>query len=155
VANLLTWIPFYEELANALLAWKTRQVELIALLERLPADGHPVVPLEDQGADGSRFLLREIDPFTVFALFNRGLTNDNRRRLASALGRELGVDASPPKDFAGIPTVDNRHTWFFAYAKDRTAEDIPCLRKGARPASSIRQQLLDLVAKPPPLGAKR
>lgn len=125
--DLLTWIPFYEELANVLLPWQTRQTELIALLERLRADGHSVAPLEDQGADGSRFLLREIDPFTVFALFNRGLSNDNRRRLASALGQELGVGTSPPKDFAGIPTVDNRHTWFFAYAKDRKAEDIPSL----------------------------
>jgi 5-methylcytosine-specific restriction protein B len=124
----LTWIPFYEELANALLSWQSRQAELVALLERLRADGHEVAPLEDQEADGSRFLLREIDPFTVFATFNRGLSDDNRRRLASALGQELGIGTSPPKDFAGIPTVDNRHTWFFAYAKDRTAEDIPSLR---------------------------
>src|ERR1700736_1571207 len=125
--DLLTWIPFYEELANVLLPWQSRQAELIALLERLRADGHSVAPLEDQEADASRFLLREIDPFTVFALFNRGLSDDNRRRLASALGQELGVGASPPKDFAGIPTVDNRRTWFFGYAKDRTAEDIPSL----------------------------
>jgi 5-methylcytosine-specific restriction enzyme B len=125
--DLLTWIPFYEELANVLLSWQSRQTELIALLKRLRADGHKVAPIEDQKADGSRFLLREIDPFTVFATFNRGLSGDNRRRLASPLGQELGIGASPPKDFAGIPTVDNRHTWFFAYAKDRTAEDIPSL----------------------------
>jgi 5-methylcytosine-specific restriction protein B len=123
----LTWIPFYEELANALLPWKSRQPELVALLERLRADSHSVAPLEDKEANGSRFLLREIDPFTVFALFNRGISDENRLRLASAIGQELGVGASPPKDFADIPTVDNRRTWFFGYAKDRTAEDIPSL----------------------------
>jgi 5-methylcytosine-specific restriction enzyme B len=127
VPDLLTWIPFYEELANVLLPWQSRQAELIALLERLRADGHKVAPLVDQEADGSRFLLREIDPFTVFALFNRGMSDDNRRRLASALGQGLGVGASPLKDFAGIPTVHAQRTWFFGYAKDRTAEDIPSL----------------------------
>lgn len=122
-----TWIPFYEELANVLLTWQRRQTELVALLEQLRSEGHSVANLEDQEADGSRFLLREIDPFTVLALFNRGLKDENRRQLASALGNVFRVAASPPKDFAGIPTVDNRRTWFFGYKKDRTANDVPSL----------------------------
>jgi 5-methylcytosine-specific restriction protein B len=118
-AGPIDWIPFYEELANALLPWKSRQPELVALLERLRADSHSVAPLEDKEANGSRFLLREIDPFTVFALFNRGISDENRLRLASAIGQELGVGASPPKDFAGIPTVDNRRTVWLCEGPDR------------------------------------
>jgi hypothetical protein len=101
--DLLTWIPFYQELANVLLSWQSRQTELIALLERLRADGHKVAPIEDQKADGSRFLLREIDPFTVFATFNRGLSGDNRRRLASPLGPELGCRCIATEGFRGYP----------------------------------------------------
>jgi 5-methylcytosine-specific restriction protein B len=82
--NLFSWVPFYEELADRLLLWQERQAELLNLIAQLRTAGHFLPELEDQGADGSHFPLREIDPFTIFALFNRGLKDDNRRRLATA-----------------------------------------------------------------------
>jgi len=72
---MFTWIAFYEDLANKLLAYRGRETELIAFLEGLRRDGMPIVSLDDQDASGNRSLLTTIDPFTVFGIFNRGITS--------------------------------------------------------------------------------
>lgn len=127
MSTLFSWIPFYTELADQLLPWRDRQLDLIELLTRLRNAGHPVPELKDVDKGGSRIALAEIDPFTVFALFNRGMTDAHRRDLAGALGAELGVTAPAPNDFAGIPVVHNQKTWFFQYVKDRSPGDVPAL----------------------------
>jgi len=81
-----TWIPLYSEIARKVLEFETRQDELIALLgrfaaqglqagalaqsSRFAAHGLQVGALDDLDAEGRRFLLTEIDPFTFFATFN-------------------------------------------------------------------------------------
>src|ERR671925_195788 len=74
--NQFTWIPIYEELAKELARWENRQTELIAFLEDLRSQGYVVTPLQDKDADGARFVLREIDPFTFFGVFNRRIGYD-------------------------------------------------------------------------------
>ena len=69
--NQFTWIPIYQELAAELAKWENRQEELISFLEDLRAQGYVITLLQDKDADGARFLLREIDPFTFFGAFNR------------------------------------------------------------------------------------
>jgi len=32
-----------------------------------------------------------------------------------------------PEDFNGIPVLDNRNSWFFSYAEDRSPKDVPAL----------------------------
>ena len=83
MSTLFSWIPFYTELADRLLPWRDRQSDLIELLTKLRNAGHPVPELKDVDKGGSRIALAEIDPFTVFALFNRGMTDAHRRELAS------------------------------------------------------------------------
>jgi 5-methylcytosine-specific restriction protein B len=125
--SLFSWVPFYEELADRLLAWRNRQGELIALLNRLRDEGHAVMQLTDIDPSGAKVPLTEIDPFTFFAMFNRGITDANRVALVAALGAALEVRAAPPTVFAGIPVVNNQRTWFFRWARDRDPEDIPTL----------------------------
>ena len=60
------WIAFYEELADKLVAFRTKQQELMQFLESLRADGLTITPLGDKDETGHRFLLTEIDPFTCF-----------------------------------------------------------------------------------------
>lgn len=81
-----SWIPFYEEAAQRLVAWEGRQSELIALLEDLRGRGLKVTPLEDQDEAGSRFTLREIDPFTFIGTFNRAVRRDQRLEIAREIG---------------------------------------------------------------------
>ena len=91
--GLFTWIPFYEELADRLVPWRTQQTGLIQMLGKLRAQSNPVQELKDIGADGKEIPLAEIDPFTIFALFNRGMTDENRHKLAAAVGQEMKARA--------------------------------------------------------------
>ena len=73
--------------------------------------------------------LDDIDPFTVMGLFNRGITDDNRKAIAKeladflgvdeAIAKELadflGVDESVPNSFEGIPILNNQKSWFFGF----------------------------------------
>jgi 5-methylcytosine-specific restriction protein B len=124
--TLFSWIPFYGELARKLLAFKSSegQTELIEWLEGLRAEGLTITPLEDRAADGQHFRLKEIDPFTFFGVFNRGTTEDNRRRILEHVKQRFGLEASVPSDFAGVPVLLNMKSWFVAFQAERGADDI-------------------------------
>jgi len=120
-----SWIPFYTELATRLADFRNDRAPLIAKLQGLAA-AEPLLGYltRDQYPDGSTGPLTDLDPFTVLGTFNRGITDENRRRLASAIGEQLGVAAELPTDFDGIPLINNQKAWFFRYEKDRGPDDI-------------------------------
>jgi len=118
------WIPFYEELADKLVAFRAEQQELVQFLEKLRADGLKITPLGDKDETGRRFPLAEIDPFTFFGSFNRGVVKETRIRILQAAKVKFKVVAPAPTDFAGIPILNNQKSWFFAYQADRKPGDI-------------------------------
>ena len=122
-----SWIPIYRELSKKLMTYERRQGELIAFLEKLRAEGLPITPLKDRTKSGSRSLLKEIDLFTFFGVFNRGITDENRRAILDKCRTEFGLAEKLPDDFNGIPVLDNRNSWFFSYAEDRSPKDVPAL----------------------------
>lgn len=120
-----SWIPFYEEFATQLLTYRTKRDELCELLVDA-AEDEPLLNYvsHDQYAAGTFEPMRDIDPFSVFGAFNRGVTLENRREIAANLGGRLGVKAETPTDFDGIPTVNNQNSWFMRYAYKRGADDL-------------------------------
>lgn len=122
--NQFTWIPFYQELAKELVNWENRQDELIAFLETLRTDGHVITPLNDKDKNGLRFLLKEIDPFTFFGVFNRQIRFDQRINILSRVKHFFNLKNDVPQDFNGIPIVNNQRSWFFAYKSSRKKDDI-------------------------------
>ena len=108
------WVPFYEELADKLAAYRTRQKDLVSFLEELRAQGCKVTPLEDKDAEGHRFLLTEMDPFTFFGTFNRAITNEARIQILHAVKTRFSVSASLPSGFTGIPVLSPLKSWFFS-----------------------------------------
>lgn len=121
-----SWTPLYEDLATRLVAWEDRQPELLAFLRKLKEEGLPVVKLDDKGPAGE-VPLAAIDPFTFFACFNRNVTQDNRLAVLARVRELLGSTAPMPTDFDGVPLADNQQSWFFPWAKERPADDIPAL----------------------------
>lgn len=119
-----TWIPCFEEIAQKLVAFRHRQQELIELLESLRAKGLTITPLGDKDAAGNPFLMKEIDPFTFFGVFNRGLTRDKRVLIIEELIKFFDVKAAVPKDFDGIPILNNQNSWFISYAAKRGPTDV-------------------------------
>ena len=71
--------------------------------------------------------LKDICPFTTIGIFNRGLTDANRKTIARALAGMLGVSEPVPESFEGIPLLNNQRTWFFSYSYKRQPDDIDSL----------------------------
>ena len=114
----------YQELANELAGWEDRQEELVAFLEELRALGYVVTPLHDKDGDGARFLLKEIDPFTFFGVFNRRTTFEQRLAILSQIKTFFNLHSDLPEDFDGIPLLNNKKSWFFSGQPSRRLGDV-------------------------------
>ncbi|RPI93295.1 MAG: hypothetical protein EHM40_10250, partial [Chloroflexi bacterium] len=122
--NQFTWVPIYQELAGELANWENRQEQLISFLEELRAQGYVITPLQDKDAEGARLLLREIDPFTFFGVFNRRIGYDQRLAILSQIKGHFGLQSDLPEDFNGVPVLNNMRSWFFPNQTSREADDI-------------------------------
>ena len=69
-------------------------------------------------------MLEDIDPFTVFGLFNRGIKHENRINSAKLFKNILDIKADIPKDFEGIPVLNNQKSHFFGFRSHRGKNDI-------------------------------
>ena len=122
--NQFTWIPIYQELAHKLAGWENRQAELISFLEELRTQGFVITPLHDKDADGARFLLKEIDPFTFFGVFNRRIGYDQRTLILSQMKQFFNLQSELPDDFNGVPVLNNMKSWFFPNQISRGISDV-------------------------------
>lgn len=122
--NQFTWIPIYQELAHKLAGWENRQPELISFLEELRTQGYVITPLHDKDGDGARFLLKEIDPFTFFGVFNRRIGYDQRTLILSQMKQFFELQSELPEDFNGVPVLNNMKSWFFPNQIARGISDV-------------------------------
>ncbi len=114
-----TWVEFYSEFATKLLAYKDNRTELIAKIRRVYDKAGIKMPALERGD------VVDIDPFTIFALFNRGITDTNRIAILKGTASEFGVFADVPNSFDGVPIVNNVDTCFYLFLEDgRGEEDI-------------------------------
>ena len=123
-AQSFTWIPFYQELAKKLAGWEKRQGELISFLETLRTEGYVITPLNDKDTNGARFLLKEIDPFTFFGVFNRGIRYDQRLAILVRMKQHFELQSEVPEDFNGVPVLNNLKSWFFINQISRDTNDV-------------------------------
>ena len=113
------WETFYSEFADKLLAYKNNRSELLKLLDKAYKDVGQKFPFMESGEP-----IEDICPFTVFGAFNKEITNANRVALMQSIGKRLGVQASVPSNFDGIPVLNNLRAWFFGFSVDRKPDDI-------------------------------
>lgn len=116
-----TWIPYYKEFAQRLTRFQKDRKRLLNLIYD-NRDELLAKYLHDQGGEGD--LLEDIDPFTVFGLFNRGIKHENRINSAKLFKNILDIKADIPKDFEGIPVLNNQKSHFFGFRSHRGKNDI-------------------------------
>lgn len=113
------WINFYSAFADKLLSFENDRKSLIEKLvkvyERL---GTKFPKLEKDDS------VKDIDPFTVFGMFNKGITETNRISIIKLFAEEFQIDASTviPKSFIGTPVLNNLKSVFFGW--ERSNSDI-------------------------------
>lgn len=123
-----TWIPFYKELAQIIAKYGYEiKNELLNFVHSLSAYNLPIPELNDVDHNNNLFQLSEIDPFTFYSFFNRQITDENRIKICEIIKKNFKISAMVPSDFTGIPVMDNRNTWFFAYEAKRNPDDIQLL----------------------------
>lgn len=116
-----TWIPYYKEFAQRLTQFQKDRKRLLNLIYN-NRDELLAKYLHDQGGEGD--LLEDIDPFTVFGLFNRGIKHENRINSAKLFKNILDIKADIPKDFEGIPVLNNQKSHFFGFRSHQGKNDI-------------------------------
>ena len=112
-----TWIPFYTELAEALLQFKEDRKPLVDwIYSVLCKVGSKSLVSYLKQKDGTRIV--DIDPFSVFAIFNRSLKADNRIEILRKFKEKMSIQAEVPSDFNGIPTIFAMKAFFFSWEED-------------------------------------
>ena len=113
------WIQFYMELADKLLGFKNNRSVLIEKIKEV----HSVCGMKLPTLDKNNNII-DIDPFTIFAIFNKGIKNSNRILLLEGFKKVFNISAAVPEDFDGIPVVNNMKATFYYFEGDRKEKDI-------------------------------
>lgn len=144
-----TWIPFYNELAQVLLSYKDKRKELVkwiyTVLGNIKGVGGKSLIDYLHEEDGSH--ISDIDPFSVFAIFNRA--TNSRCIFLEAFKKKFNVSEPVPTDFNGIPVVDARRSFFFSWKADNQEriENIWVLFEKALNKEDFSKEFNYLIAK--------
>ncbi len=112
MADKFTWLKFYIELANKLLLFKNNRTLLVEKLR----EAHKVANKELPKIESDNNNVPDMDPFTVFALFNRGSQSvETRIELCKAYKEVFELEESVPSDFYGVPIYNYNQYCFYRY----------------------------------------
>lgn len=95
------WTSFYSELADKIAIYRRNRPELIGIVQKV----HELAGMRVPKLDAREPV--DIDPFTVFGLFNKGIEDESRTQIAAGFASVLHVHAKAPAEFAGIPVLNN------------------------------------------------
>ncbi len=115
----LTWVAFYMEFAEKLLPYAKDRQSLIEKIKAVYAAIGMRLPTLEKGDH-----IIDIDPFTVFGLFNKGITNANRIVILREIAKAFSIHAPVPESFDGIPMINNQRATFYFFIDDRQDDDI-------------------------------
>ena len=121
--NQFDWIPFYEEFADKLLAYKDNRQELIEKIKHVYEVTGIKLPRLERIENGDNEIV-DIDPFTTFGLFNKGITDANRVKICTAIKDLFEVSSPVPTYFDGIPVLNNQMATFYWFGNGRGEHDI-------------------------------
>ena len=115
-----TWAIFYKALAHKLLEYQNCRDQLIEKIQELYINTQINMPKLEINNE-----MIDMDPFTVFGLFNKSsMTKKNRIKIIEEMAKLFDVKADIPQNFDGIPTVMNLRATFYNFKNDREAQDI-------------------------------
>lgn len=109
----LIWVEFYTELATKLLTYADDRKVLIERIRQIYASIHMKLPKLDNGET-----LADIDPFTVFGLFNKGISDSNRIAILNGFAKAFEISAKMPEHFDGVPVLNPMNATFVWLSND-------------------------------------
>lgn len=113
------WVDFYKEFASKLLDYKDNRNELVEKVKAIYSmTGMNMPTLERENN------LIDIDPFTVFGLFNKKLRDDNRIKILTAIADLFNIKTPVPTSFDSLPVLNPQNATFYYFIDERGENDI-------------------------------
>lgn len=125
----IEWTDFYMEFADKLLEYKDDRTTLISKILHVFSEIGLNVPRLENDRNGNSITPYDIDPFSVFALFNKNIATENRINFVKQFKKEFSINSDPTYTFHGISLVNNLRATFYGFDKDRQKDDIDNLWK--------------------------
>ena len=125
--NQFDWVEFYKEFAHKLLEYKNNRNELIKKVNELNeflktlSNNNTTAKLELDG------VIDDIDPFTIFGIFNKQRNDVNRLRIIKRIKEIFSISANLPTNLHGIPTLNNQNATYYLFKDKREEDDINIL----------------------------
>lgn len=115
----LSWAEFYMEFADKLREYANNRVELIEKIVKV----YSIIDMKLPKLEKDNKII-DIDPFTVFALFNKNLTDENRRKIITGFKELFNVKSKVPESYAGIPVLNPLKATYYRFVDNRDEADI-------------------------------
>lgn len=112
--TIYEWNEFYQELARKLLDFRNERENFAKKVEeiyRITGIKMPTLTREDK--------LIDMDPFTFFALFNKGIREENRILILEAISSVFDIKSKVPKSFDGLPVANNLNATYYNFNKNQ------------------------------------
>lgn len=116
------WVDFYREFAERLLDFKENRGALIKIIREVYEEIDIKLPRLEIDNE-----IVDIDPFTVFGLFNKQITDDNRIKIISKFKEKMDIRSDIPKSFDSIPVLNNMSATYYRFRDKRDEDDIDIL----------------------------
>jgi hypothetical protein len=113
------WTLFYTEFATSLMRYAEKREELIKKVKEIYQKANMKLPTLERDNN-----IVDIDPFTIFGLFNKGITDANRIAILSQIKDLFDISAEVPTNFDGIPVLNNMSATFYYFVDERAPQDI-------------------------------
>ena len=117
--NQFAWAEFYKEFALELVNYQDNRSELIEKVKSIyERTGLSMPTLEKDNK------LVDIDPFTVFGLFNKRIKDENRVKILSAIAELFQLESEVPTSFDSIPILNPLNATYYYFVDERGENDI-------------------------------
>ena len=117
--NQFDWVNFYKEFASKLLAYKNKCNELVDKIKEI----YQITGIKMPTLERDNNLI-DIDPFTIFGLFNKKLTEENRIKILMAIAEIFDIKTKVPTSFDSLPVLNPQNATYYNFIDKRDKEDI-------------------------------
>lgn len=117
---MFDWVEFYTEFANKLLMYQKDREKLVNKVNEI----YEITGINIPTLERDKKLV-DIDPFTVFGLFNKSsMKESNRLKIIETISELFDIRSDIPTSFESIPVLNNQNATFYYFADGRDENDI-------------------------------
>lgn len=114
------WVEFYQAFAWKLLDFHNNRQVLVEHIRQVYQNTGIAMPTLERDQK-----IVDIDPFTVFGLFNKSSQReDNRKKIIASMAELFDISAALPTSFVSVPVLNNQNATFYDFTGYRGENDI-------------------------------